>query len=282
MINFYILDDEYSTVKVLEFIIEKHKLGEVIGISTDSVNAAPEIIALEPSIVLIDFLMPTRDGISIVREVSAIKPEIFFIMLSQVSDKEMVQEAYKSGIEFFINKPINVIEVKSIIERVIEKIKINQMVGGIREMITMTDSSVNKTREDTDNLKHIKYLLGVLGIHGEKGSHDILEICVDLLENSKRFDGGNTIDEYSKKTGESSNTVKQKIRRAVKKGLTNIANMGLEDSTTDIFNHYAQLVFDFESIKAEMDFIRGEKDYGGKVNIYKFLEGLILFNEMQE
>lgn len=38
-----------------------------------------------------------------------------FIMLSQVSSKEMISSAYEAGIEFFIQKPINSVEVETVI-----------------------------------------------------------------------------------------------------------------------------------------------------------------------
>ena len=101
--KFYIVDDVRSIIKVLERIIEDKSLGEVTGFSTDAVTATAEIIATKPDIVIVDLLMPVKDGISIVREVKEICPDIGFIMISQVSNKEIVSEAYNAGIEFFIN-----------------------------------------------------------------------------------------------------------------------------------------------------------------------------------
>ena len=34
-------------------------------------------------------------------------------MISQVADKTMIEQAYNAGVEFYINKPINVIEAVS-------------------------------------------------------------------------------------------------------------------------------------------------------------------------
>ncbi len=40
-------------------------------------------------------------------------------MLSQVSSKDMIAKAYENGIEFYISKPINAVEVKSVLKKVI-------------------------------------------------------------------------------------------------------------------------------------------------------------------
>ena len=37
-------------------------------------------------------------------------------MISQVSSKDMIAKAYESGIEYYISKPINAIEVESVIK----------------------------------------------------------------------------------------------------------------------------------------------------------------------
>lgn len=47
-------------------------------------------------------------------------------MISQVKDNDLRQEAYKAGIEFFINKPINIIEVKSVVKRVTDTIEMQK------------------------------------------------------------------------------------------------------------------------------------------------------------
>lgn len=85
--KFYILDDLISSVKVLSNIIETRNLGEVIGTQTNSEKAVAEILAKKPDIVVLDLLMPVKDGITVVSEVRETDPGIDFIMVSQVVDK---------------------------------------------------------------------------------------------------------------------------------------------------------------------------------------------------
>ena len=44
----------------------------------------------------------------------------------------------------------------------------------------------------------------------------------------------------------------------------------------ETFNTYSNVLFDFSSVKAEMDHIKGKKKAGGKISINKFFEGLLL------
>ena len=78
---------------------------------------------------------------------------------------------------------------------------------------------------------------------------------------------------------ETSKNLEQRMRRAIKKGLTNVANLGIDDYSNEVFQVYANYVFDFKNIKDEMDFIKGSSSGGGRVNISKFIEGLLLYRK---
>ena len=283
--KFYIVDDILSIVKVLTRIIYQKNLGDVIGYSTDAETAEKEIISMNPDIVLVDLLMPVKDGTTIVHNVKEVCPNISFIMISQVSDKGMIASAYNEGIEFFISKPINIIEVENVIGKVTEKIVMTNMLGGIRQMFQVDSLSSKKTdgmpRTSPQKIKEIKYVLNLLGILGEKGSKDILEICETLIDRNLNYNK-KTIQEYSDRIQEDSRMVKQRIRRAVKKGLTNTAAMGIEDYYSEIFQTYSYMFFNFESIKTEMDFLRKKSNISGKASIDKFLEGMMTYSETKE
>ena len=70
--------------------------------------------------------------------------------------------------------------------------------------------------------------------------------------------------------------MEQRIRRTINKGLTNISYMGIEDYMNEIYATYSNSLFNFEDVKAEMDKIRGKNTWGGKVNIKKFIDGLMI------
>ena len=105
--NFYLVDDDSNIRNILKLIIRDRKLGNVCGSCGDPVEALEDISFAHPDIVIVDLLMPEMDGISFVSKLKQTNPNIAFIMLSQVSSKDMISDAYESGIEFYIHKPIN-------------------------------------------------------------------------------------------------------------------------------------------------------------------------------
>ena len=130
----YIIEDDDTMIEILEDLIEDHEMGEVVGSSTDPSEALLQVPALRPDIIMIDFLMPGKDGAQLVRELKEAGCTAKFIMVSQVSSKDMIGKAYDAGIEFFISKPINLIEVKSVLNTVTQQIKNERTVAQLRNL----------------------------------------------------------------------------------------------------------------------------------------------------
>ncbi|MDF2676476.1 MAG: vraR [Bacillota bacterium] len=278
----YIIDDDIAVVKMLENIIEDNDLGKVCGYSLNGDDSIEEISALLPNIVLIDLLMPGKDGIAVVKELSSLNNNLNFIMISQVSSKNIISKAYTAGIDFFINKPINAIEVKTVINNVSEKIKYKKTMQNIKDIFINDLEHSNKnshefSHEDSLNtkLKKVQLILNKLGMTGEKGAADIINICKFLIKNDLSM-SDITMLEISSSLNTNPKSMEQRIRRAIAKGLSNIAHLGIEDNMNEIFIMYANSLFNFEEVKSEMDFIRGKTTYSGKINIRKFIDGLII------
>lgn len=278
MMRYYIVDDEIGVVKTLENILESRNLGEVVGYSTEPEKAIDEIIALRPDIVLSDLLMSKMDGITLVQRVKALRGDISFVMISKVSDKGMIEQAYNAGVEFFISKPINVIEVEKVLGNVAEKIRMNSIVSNIRGIFAEEERSKAQETPKDDGVHEINLFLGLLGMLGEKGTADILSICQYLISSGAEY-SRDVLVKVAEEKGETSKNLEQRIRRAIKKGLTNVANLGIDDYSNEVFQVYANYVFDFKNIKDEMEFIKGRSSGGGRVNISKFVEGLLLYRK---
>ena len=277
--KFYILDDKSNIIKILDKIITEKKLGNVTGYSNNPDKGVEEIIALRPDIVLVDLLMPSKDGVTVVNEVRQICPEVKFIMISRVTNKEMVAEAYNAGIEYFITKPINLIEVEAVIRNVMRRCKLETMISGFKDMLNEDSSEESpKAKADSEEImKSINYILGLTGLLGESGTKDVQNICLKSISN-READTDAVIKDYCVSIEESEKIVKQRVRRAIKKGLVNMAHLGIEDPYNEIFQNYAQLLFDYESLRKQISFIKGEGTEEGKINISSFIEGLLIYS----
>lgn len=275
----YIVDDNTNVVRILERILLDKALGEVVGKTDNGITALEEIPLLKPDIVLVDLLMPGKDGISLVKEVKGIHPQTQYIMISQVSSKDMISKAYESGIEYYISKPIDAIEVQTVIKKVIEKIHMNRKLAQIQSLLSPVSENTPPITSDPDPTVGIQRVMQRLGIIGESGSEDIMKATQYLIETNQTMSNLSAL-ELCSHFSDPAKTMEQRIRRTATVGLINLANIGIEDYMNEIFTEYANGLYHFEQIKIEMDFIRGKTKKRGKVNIKKFLDGMVYYSKM--
>jgi two-component system response regulator YcbB len=292
MSSFIVIDDDITVRSVLTRIIEQYNLGDVYAEADDGLLGEELIIRFKPDIVMIDLLLPKQDGISVIKNIKSTNIKSMFIMLSQVSDKEMIAKAYEYGIEFFISKPINVIEVVNVVKRVKEYLSMKKTFEAIESTaMTMGRGNVESNVRKPDKARRVlNQLMADLGILGDLGSRDIINICTMLYEDASL---GEALEEtqlsellkllqskYSLEgKGSDFKAIEMRMRRTVGKAMKNIAAMGIEDFSNDKFTVYSSTLFDYTDVKMEMDYIRGKAKYGGKVNIKSFIKRLLVMAE---
>ncbi|MBE6894284.1 MAG: response regulator [Ruminococcaceae bacterium] len=273
----YIIEDDISIINILEDIIETHDLGEICGDCGGNVPDIASVLRAKPDVVLVDFLMPVMDGASFVAELRKFNSSIKCIMISQVSSKDLVSKAYMAGVDFFISKPINLIEIKSVLGNVRQQIENQRTLDNIRNMFVAGNVQTEHTPLQTEDeySRKLRIILNKLGISGEKGSADIVKIC-EYLKNNSADVASVSVGQMCEAVSDSPKSVEQRIRRAIAAGMTNISHMGIEDFMNETFVAFSATLFSFEEVRSEMDFIRGKAKFGGKVSIKKFIDGLML------
>lgn len=276
----FIVEDDINVVRILKIIIENKQLGEVVGNSLNGVDGLKQISLLKPDIVIVDLLMPGKDGITLVSEVKKMLPNIQFIMLSQVTNKEMITKAYESGIEFYINKPVNAIEVERVLKNLIQSIEMNRTLIKIQSMFNNNEAVVESSviPKEKEHIDKLKLLMQRIGIMGEIGSDDIISIVDFLISNNKSM-SDYTMKELCAMFSDNPKSMEQRIRRTANVGMINLANLGLEDYMNEIFIEYSNGLYNFQQVKKEMDYIRGKSSIRGKISIKKFMNGLVFYCE---
>lgn len=285
--RFYLLDDDKNIIRMVSNLIEDMELGKVVAYETNPESALRDITAYSPDICIIDLLMPKLDGSSLIKEIKSTDQDISFVMISQVSSEEMISEAYEVGAEFFIHKPINSMEFNRVMKSVIEKRQLKSTLESIKGMLQIqTGGNIIKRDRNTairdkgmGTSSPTSLVMGELGILGEKGTYDLYKVF-DGLSDMQKWDV-DSINKIIENMDDSAKTVKQRMRRSISKALTNIAHMGIEDYTSEMFIKYSGTLFDYQSVKEEMDLIKNKRSVGGKVNIYRFIEGVMVMTSYE-
>lgn len=277
--KYYIVDDNIATAKSLESIIGSHEGRTVLGFATNPLLAIDEILEEKPDIVLVDFLMGEMDGVEMVEKLRQQTDALSFVMISKVTDKEMIQRAYAAGIEFFINKPINFVEVETVLRNLEEKIQLRGVISQLRNIVGEGQEEKHEAKpaaQPAPKGQDIDHLLGNLGMLGERGVTDIRLAYAYMVGHRCEY-GKEVMDYLEHVTGDSAKNIEQRLRRAIKKGLTNAAAIAKDDMYSDLLSSYANYVFDFSAIREEMNLLRGQNEAGGRIKIARFMNGLVLY-----
>ena len=277
----YLIDDDPNILNFLKLIVQAKNLGEICGVCSSPIDAMEDLKYIKPDIVVVDLLMPGMDGISFVKKASVEFQDIAYIMLSQVSNKDMISSAYEAGVEFFIQKPINAIEVENVITRVCQSLAMKRTLNSMQNlfMTQMQDVMPKNTpavQAEPVHLQKTKDILQRLGIIGEIGSKDIINV-VDYMITHRDTASDMTLIELCAQFSENPKSVEQRIRRTANTAMVNLAHLGLEDYSNDTFIEYSNTLFNFEQIRREMDHIRGRNHKGGNVKIRNFLNALVSY-----
>ncbi|MCR5153313.1 MAG: response regulator [Lachnospiraceae bacterium] len=108
MRKLYIADDEAVIRDGIKCVIDWEELGyTVCGESGNGEDALKDILALSPSLVLIDIRMPKLYGLEVIEKAREAGFAGKFIILSGYSDFEYAKQAMKSGVKHYLTKPLD-------------------------------------------------------------------------------------------------------------------------------------------------------------------------------
>ena len=114
-----IIEDDINTLHGLGEILEDENFN--IGKAKNAKQALKEIENGDFDVVLMDYLLPDRDGLDLSREVLKDYPEIKIIMMTAFGTVKNAVNAMKMGIYDYLTKPINLDELLIILRRAIQE-----------------------------------------------------------------------------------------------------------------------------------------------------------------
>ncbi|MDF2565589.1 MAG: response regulator receiver protein [Massilibacillus sp.] len=303
--RFFLIDDDEVIRSMLTEIIEDYDLGKVVGEADSGASISGQLLEVKNvDILLIDMLMPIRDGIQTVK---AIKDDFHgkIIMISQVENKEMVGKAYNLGVDHYITKPINRNEVVSVIKNATEHMNLRKLVRNIENSLNIAlrpeQKQPTKIISPEIIVRHKliatgEVLLSELGIAGEKGSKDLLNILNYLQQHEKSHHNGDDFPSLKnifqniaiQKFGSEHDqlaiqkeckAIEQRLRRTVFQALINLASIGIIDYANPKFEDHAGKFFDFAEVRKVMLLLENQEKPSmsqAHINIKKFIKVLFI------
>ena len=119
METLFIADDESSIREGLKYIADWESLGfRLCGEASNGADALAQILALQPSLAMLDVRMPKMHGTEVIRRAREAGYQGKCIILSGYSDFKYAQEAIRGGVSYYLTKPLDEDELYAVVDEV--------------------------------------------------------------------------------------------------------------------------------------------------------------------
>lgn len=103
-IGVVIIDDHQMFAESLGRLLADESGISVLGTAATASGGIRLAARLHPQVVLVDYLMPERDGVAIAKEIKASDPQVMVVMLTGSSDDRVLLAAIDAGCSGFLTK----------------------------------------------------------------------------------------------------------------------------------------------------------------------------------
>ncbi len=108
-------DSSFMRAILKDIVIRKYPDVTIIEAS-DGVEAVAKYTSENPDLIMLDIVMPNKDGISVLKEIGR---EAIIMIVSSVGQEEVINEAKALGAKAFINKPFETNEVLNTVQSIL-------------------------------------------------------------------------------------------------------------------------------------------------------------------
>ena len=85
-------------------------------------------------IILSDIMMPNLSGLDLLRSVKETNPEQMVLLMTGYSEKEVILQALKAGADDFISKPVNLLQLRTAIDKAVEKQALRREISSLKHL----------------------------------------------------------------------------------------------------------------------------------------------------
>ena len=145
-IKVMVVDDHPIMRNGLRDTLEASGRFEVVGLAEDGDEAVRTVEGLQPQVIVMDVIMPNKDGVDACREIMELLPDTRVLMLTASSEMDAVIEAVAAGATGYLQKYSRPEElVEAVVDVAEGRLRIPDEV--VREVFAM----VRRDREDVSN-----------------------------------------------------------------------------------------------------------------------------------
>ncbi len=150
-IRILIVDDHPAMREGLRAILESQPDMQLVGEAQDGNEAVSRALALKPDVIIMDMLLPNKDGVEATREIMRNDPQARVLVLSSYLDDDKIFGVIKAGAKGYMIKEASSQELRQAVRAVYQgKSALDPAVQ--RKLVDLLAQADHKTPSIGDNL----------------------------------------------------------------------------------------------------------------------------------
>ena len=125
-----IVDDEAVIRDLCRRVLHDYHIVE----AGDGVEALEIFLRGGIDVILTDVMMPKMDGLELLKNLKEREPTMVVIIMTGFADKELILKALKADADDFITKPLNLLQLKSAVDKALVKKALKEEIANLRNL----------------------------------------------------------------------------------------------------------------------------------------------------
>ena len=222
-IRVLMIDDNIELVGMIKEYFNNHASIKVVLDAHDGIEGIKKVKDNKDNydIILLDLIMPRKDGIAVLEEMKSAGIDKKIIVLTSYSAGDMIRKVSEYGVNYFILKPF---ELQDLEQRIKDCFKENEK-DSLKDQVNYNNLQISITK-----------VLHELGVPSHIKGYQYIREGITLLYNKPEMIGGITKELYPDIAKKYSTTV-SRVERAIRHAIEVSWNRGDWDLMEDVFGH---------------------------------------------
>lgn len=239
-IKILIADDNIDFVSTVVTYLNSQEDIEIVGTAKDGVEAYNKIVETNPTIVLLDVIMPHLDGLGVLEklETSNVKKPIF-IMLSAVGQDNVTARAINLGAEYYILKPFKmdvlIKRIREVVNKPRPEVKAQSMINYSENKSNYVDINNQATKEEILEIK-VTNIIHEVGVPAHIKGYQYLRDGIIMVVNNIEIINQITKQLYPD-LAKKYKTTPSRVERAIRHAIEVAWNRGQVETVESIFGY---------------------------------------------
>ncbi len=167
-----LIADDHAVVRTgLKFLLSAEAGFSVVGEAQDGVQAVDEALRLKPDMILLDLMMPKKDGVSVTEELRRRLPEAKILILTSFGTSEDLSRAILAGASGVVLKSSAETEIIPAIREILAGQQ--HLAPGLRNLIRRKQPAIELTGRQETILRSVMEGLSNADIARQQGLAEI-------------------------------------------------------------------------------------------------------------